>query len=108
MLAALAEQDAPLSVLMAEYERYVASGEINSTVADQQEATNRVVAAFSDRATQIDRLDGVTVDLPHAWFNVRPSNTEPLLRLNVEAATHEEVDNLVAEILGIVRSEDAQ
>ncbi len=108
VLAALAEQDAPLSVLMAEYERYVASGEINSTVADQQEATNRVVAAFSDRATQIDRLDGVTVDLPHAWFNVRPSNTEPLLRLNVEAATREEVDNLVAEILGIVRSEDAQ
>lgn len=108
VLAALAEQDAPLSVLMAKYERYVASGEINSTVTDQHEATNRVIDAFSDRATSVDRLDGVTVDLANAWFNVRASNTEPLLRLNVEAPTREEVDTLADEILGIIRSGEGQ
>ena len=75
---------------------------------DQHEATNRVIDAFSDRATSVDRLDGVTVDLANAWFNVRASNTEPLLRLNVEAPTREEVDTLADEILGIIRSGEGQ
>ena len=106
VLAALAEQDAPLSELMAQYERYTASGEINSEVADQDAATKRVVDAFKDRAESVDTLDGVTVQLKDskAWFNVRASNTEPLLRLNAEAPTREEVDALTEEILGIIRA----
>ena len=105
VLAALAEQDAPLSELMGAYDRYAASGEINSEVADQAAATQRVVEAFRDRAESVDTLDGVTVQLKDskAWFNVRASNTEPLLRLNAEAPTREEVDALTSEILGIIR-----
>ena len=106
VLAALAEQDAPLSEMMAAYDRYAASGEINSEVADQAVATQRVVDAFRDRADSVDTLDGVTVQLRNskAWFNVRASNTEPLLRLNAEAPTREEVDALTEEILGIIRA----
>ena len=106
VLAALAEQDAPLSELMGAYERYTASGEINSEVADQAAATQRVVDAFKDRAESVDTLDGVTVQLKDskAWFNVRASNTEPLLRLNAEAPTRDEVDALTEEILGIIRA----
>ncbi|WP_280445895.1 phosphomannomutase/phosphoglucomutase [Nocardia brasiliensis] len=105
VLAALGEQDRPVSELMAAYETYAASGEINSTVADAQERTLAVVAAFASRTVSVDRLDGVTVQLADdAWFNLRASNTEPLLRLNVEARSPEEVDALVTEILSIVRS----
>ncbi|TJZ81490.1 phosphomannomutase/phosphoglucomutase [Rhodococcus oryzae] len=105
VLAALGEQDRPLSDLMKSYERYEASGEINSTVADAAERTAAVLAAFSGRTKSVDRLDGVTVNLGQgAWFNLRASNTEPLLRMNVEARTGEEVDALVAEILGVVRA----
>ncbi|MFC0451566.1 phosphomannomutase/phosphoglucomutase [Rhodococcus jostii] len=105
VLAALGEQDRPLSELMAKYERYAASGEINSTVADAAERTDAVVAAFAGRTTGVDRLDGVTVELTgDAWFNLRASNTEPLLRLNVEAPTTADVDALVTEIVGIVRA----
>ncbi len=104
VLAALGEKDRPLSELTASYECYAASGEVNSTVADAHERTKAVLAAFETRATSIDRLDGVTVNLgAGAWFNLRASNTEPLLRLNVEARTTEEVDALVTEILTIVR-----
>lgn len=105
VLAALAEHDGPLSELMARYDRYAASGEINSEVADQQAATQRVVDAFADRAESVDELDGVTVTLPgKVWFNVRASNTEPLLRLNAEAPTREEVDAVVQEVLGLIRA----
>ncbi|WP_433576437.1 phosphomannomutase/phosphoglucomutase [Nocardia brasiliensis] len=105
VLAALGEQDRPVSELMAAYETYAASGEINSTVADAQERTLAVVEAFASRTVSVDRLDGVTVQLADdAWFNLRASNTEPLLRLNVEARSPEEVDVLVTEILRIVRS----
>lgn len=107
VLAALAEFDGPLSELMAKYERYVASGELNSTVEDQAAATDAVLDAFTSRIDEVDRLDGITVTLKgtKAWFNVRASNTEPLLRLNVEAESQEEVDTLSAEILGVIRSE---
>ncbi|MGV0432261.1 phosphomannomutase/phosphoglucomutase [Corynebacterium sp. 20_84] len=105
VLAALAEQDAPLSELMASYNCYAASGEINSEVADQDATMEAVVEAFADRTENVDRLDGVTISLKDtkAWFNVRASNTEPLLRLNVEAETQDEVDALVADVLGIIR-----
>ena len=106
VLAALGSQDKPLSQMMAEYERYEASGEINSTVADQAASTQAVLDAFADRTASVDELDGVTVDLKDskAWFNVRASNTEPLLRLNVEAPTRAEVEDLVAEILAVIRA----
>ncbi|WP_433716674.1 phosphomannomutase/phosphoglucomutase [Nocardia sp. CA-084685] len=105
VLAALGEKDRPISELMSSYETYAASGEINSTVADAKERTMAVVDAFRDRAKSVDRLDGVTVALADdAWFNLRASNTEPLLRLNVEARSTEEVSALVTEILSIVRS----
>ncbi|WKD61811.1 Phosphomannomutase/phosphoglucomutase [Corynebacterium ciconiae DSM 44920] len=109
VLAALGEQDGPLSELMARYTRYAASGEINSVLENAQQQEERreaVVEAFADRTESIDRLDGVTVELAGtpAWFNVRASNTEPLLRLNVEAPTEADVQELVTEILGIIRA----
>ncbi|MFI9401010.1 phosphomannomutase/phosphoglucomutase [Nocardia sp. NPDC052316] len=105
VLAALGEKDRPVSELMSAYETYAASGEINSTVPDAKERTLAVVEAFADRTISVDRLDGVTVQLADdAWFNLRASNTEPLLRLNVEARSTEDVDALVTEILSIVRS----
>lgn len=108
VLAALSQQDQPLSEFMATYQRYAASGEINSRLADaaaQQRKQEAVELAFTERAAAIDHMDGLTVKLKDskAWFNVRASNTEPLLRLNVEASTTAEVDALVAEILGIIR-----
>ena len=86
VLAALGAQDGPLSVLLAEYSRYTASGEINSEVSDQAAVAAQVREAFAGRpGVTIDELDGLTVTGPGWWFNLRPSNTEPLLRLNVEA-----------------------
>ena len=99
VLAALAEQDRPLSEMMADYQRYEASGEINFTVADAPAIVDAVLQAFGSRVHAIDHLDGVTVDLGDGrWFNLRMSNTEPLLRLNVEARSAEEVKELVDEI----------
>lgn len=105
VLAALGDSTRPVSDLMAAYAVYAASGEINSTVADAADRTAAVLAAFADRTESVDRMDGVTVDLgDHAWFNLRASNTEPLLRLNVEAGSQAEVNALVTEILSIVRA----
>jgi phosphomannomutase len=107
VLAALGEQPGPLSELTAEYSRYAASGEINSEVADQAGRTAAVRAAYADRSgIEIDDLDGMTVALPAEgwWFNLRPSNTEPLLRLNIEARTSDEVAALRDEVLAIVRA----
>ena len=104
LLAALGTQDAPLSQLMADYDRYSASGEINSTVTDQAAATAAVRAAFAERA-EFDELDGLTVRLRDgSWFNLRASNTEPLLRLNVEAADATAMAALRDEVLAIVRA----
>ena len=104
MLAALGGQPGPLSQLMAEYARYHASGEINSQVADQAEATARVKQAFAGRpGVRTDGLDGLTVATGDWWFNLRPSNTEPLLRLNVEAGSEAAMAALRDEVLGIVR-----
>ena len=104
VLAALGEQDGPLSALTAQYDRYAASGEINSTVTSQQLSTEAVQAAFADRTESTDDLDGVTVELGEgAWFNVRPSNTEPLLRLNVEARTTAEMESIRDEALAAIR-----
>jgi phosphomannomutase len=106
VLAALGEQSGTISALMADYERYAASGEINSTVRDQAERTAAVKSTFAARdGVEFDELDGLTVRLPdRSWFNLRPSNTEPLLRLNVEAADTAAVDRLRDEVLAIVRA----
>ncbi len=108
VLAALGEQDSPLSEVMADYTRYAASGEINSILDStkaQVERMEAVTDAFASRAASVDRLDGVTVDLGDGtWFNLRASNTEPLLRLNAEAPTREGVDAMVDEVLSIVRA----
>jgi phosphomannomutase len=104
-LAALGEQPAPLSRLLAAYTRYVASGEINSEVADQAASTERVRQAFAARpGVSTDGLDGLTVSSGAWWFNLRPSNTEPLLRLNVEADTEATMTALRDEVLGVVRA----
>ncbi|MFR9806343.1 phosphomannomutase/phosphoglucomutase [Pseudonocardia sp. RS010] len=106
VLAALGEQHEPLSALMAAYERYRASGEINSTVADQAGRVAAVRQTYGAReGVEFDELDGLTVALPDgSWFNLRASNTEPLLRLNVEAADEAAVAALRDEVLAIVRA----
>ncbi len=110
VIAALGEQgERTLSELAAEYERYVASGEINSRVPDVAAATARVEAAFADRpGVRLDRLDGLSVIADSAgwWFNVRPSNTEPLLRLNAEAPDTATMEKLRDEVLNLVRTSD--
>jgi phosphomannomutase len=106
VLAALGEQARPLSELTAAYSRYAASGEINSTVADAAAATEAVRKAFTEEdGVTVDELDGLTVSLPDgAWFNLRASNTEPLLRLNVEAPDERRMAELRDRVLGMVRA----
>ncbi|HET8680615.1 MAG TPA: phosphomannomutase/phosphoglucomutase, partial [Micromonosporaceae bacterium] len=106
VLAALGGQDEPLSRLASGFMRYAASGEINSTVTDQQAKMAEVQAAFAGTAgATTDHLDGLTIRFPDgAWVNLRPSNTEPLLRLNVEARDHVRMAALRDEVLGIVRA----
>jgi phosphomannomutase len=102
VLAALGEQHQPLSALVSRFERYVASGEVNSRVEDQAGATERVAAAYA--VQELDRTDGLTVRFGDgAWFNLRPSNTEPLLRLNVEAPRADRMAALRDEVLALVR-----
>ncbi|MFW6693381.1 phosphomannomutase/phosphoglucomutase [Streptomyces sp. MAR4 CNX-425] len=104
VLAALGGQDGPLSQLVAAYDRYAASGEINSTVADQDGRIAAVRAAYTGRAgVSIDELDGLTVTGDGWWFNLRASNTEPLLRLNVEAGDAETMARVRDEALALVR-----
>jgi phosphomannomutase len=104
VLAALGEQGGTLADLTARYNRYVASGEINTTVADQAGRVTAVRTAFADRATGGDELDGLTVELGDgSWFNVRASNTEPLLRLNVEGPDEASMANVRDEALAVIR-----
>jgi phosphomannomutase len=103
-LAALGTDTRPLSQILGSYERYVASGEVNSEVADQAAVTSKVKSAYSQRpGVTVDELDGLTISGDDWWFNLRPSNTEPLLRLNVEASTEAAMASLRDEVLGIVR-----
>ncbi|RDV45546.1 phosphomannomutase/phosphoglucomutase [Leifsonia sp. ku-ls] len=108
LLAEFGSQDRPLSELSARYTPYAMSGEINSTVDDVPAAFTRIVEAFTGRA-DFDELDGLTVtgqvgqDEPFWWFSVRPSNTEPLLRLNVEAADQPTMARIRDEVLALIR-----
>jgi len=101
-LGELSAADRPLSDLLEPFRKYFDSGEINSEVADQAERIERIAAALSD-GTQ-DRLDGLTVEYQDWWCNVRPSNTEPLLRLNVEARNADLLEEKTAMVLGLIRS----
>lgn len=105
-LAALGGQDQPLSAMLARYDRYAQSGEVNSEVADAAERIEAVAQRYGARpGAGLDRLDGLTVDLGNGrWFNLRPSNTEPLLRLNVEAPDEPAMAELRDEILTFVRT----
>jgi phosphomannomutase len=101
VLAQLSKAGVPLSELRRPFERYTASGEINTEVADQKAAMEKVADAYPDAPK--DTLDGLSVDCGDFWFNVRPSNTEPLLRLNLEAIDAETCGRATDEVLGLIR-----
>nr|WP_107905739.1 phosphomannomutase/phosphoglucomutase [Streptomyces chartreusis] len=105
VLAALGGQEGPLSGLVAQYDRYAGSGEINSTVADQTDRLAAIRTAYEGRDDiHLDNLDGLTVTSTDWWFNVRPSNTEPLLRLNAEARDEGTMRKVRDEALAIIRA----
>ncbi|MFC8665565.1 phosphomannomutase/phosphoglucomutase [Streptomyces sp. NPDC057199] len=104
VLAALGGQEGTLSALVAQYDRYAGSGEINSTVDDQAGRLAAIKAAYEGReGITLDELDGLTVSAADWWFNVRPSNTEPLLRLNAEARDEPTMTKVRDEALAIIR-----
>ena len=100
VLSAVACHEGTMSEQVAPYTTYTQSGEINFENDDKEGAMNALIDAFPDG--EVERLDGVTVTLPTWWCNVRASNTEPLLRLNVEAKTKEEVDQRVSEVAAML------
>ncbi|MEV8568052.1 phosphomannomutase/phosphoglucomutase [Streptomyces sp. NPDC051322] len=105
VLAALGHQPGTLSSLVAQYDRYTGSGEINSTVDDQQARTDAVRASYAGLpGVTTDELDGLTVTSKDWWFNLRPSNTEPLLRLNVEARDEPTMAKVRDDVLQLVRA----
>jgi phosphomannomutase len=105
VLAALGEQDGPLSDLGRQYEPYVSSGEINSEIEDKAAAIERVRASFDGEDIEIDHMDGSTFSAKDGswWFNLRPSNTEPFLRLNAEAKDAQTMAQVRDRVLSIVR-----
>jgi len=102
-IAALGETTTTMSELLAPYIRYFASGEINSKVADTKAATELVEKSYTSEKVTIDHLDGLTANGDTWWFNLRPSNTEPLLRLNVEASTQAQMESVRDEVLALIR-----
>jgi phosphomannomutase len=103
-IAALGTSKASISELLASYSRYVQSGEINTKVADVQQATEIVKQRYSSTEVEIDYLDGLTVNGDSWWFNLRPSNTEPLLRLNVEAKDQAQMQSIRDQVLALIRN----
>jgi phosphomannomutase len=102
VLELMSKAKAPLSTLLEPFRRYADSGEINTEVADPAGATEAVAAHEAASGGTLDRLDGLTVDHGEWWYNLRPSNTEPLLRLNVEARTEAECERHTQEVLALV------
>jgi phosphomannomutase len=104
-LSALSDTDRPLSELLVDFERYVVSGEINSTVDDPAGIAADIEATYADMdGVAVDHLDGLTVTTDDWWFNVRPSNTEPLLRLNVEGKDEQTMQRVRDDVLARIRS----
>jgi phosphomannomutase len=93
-----------LSEVLKPFIRYVSSGEINTKVTDAKAVVTQIEQVFAERATEVDNLDGMTVSLPTGWFNVRSSNTEPLLRLNAEANNQADMAAIRDEVLAIMKS----
>ena len=104
-IAALGEQKLTLSKLLKPFIRYVSSGEINSKIGKPEKALRAIEEKYS-KSGEVDHLDGLTVNGDTWWFNVRPSNTEPLLRLNVEAKTQAKLDRVRDEVLALIRSSE--
>ena len=102
ILNLMAKTGKKVSELVADLRRYSHSGEINSEVADKDSVIAKLKEKYTDGV--ITELDGVKIDYPDWWFNVRPSNTEPVLRLNLEAETKEKMDEKQAELLAIIRA----
>jgi phosphomannomutase len=92
-----------LSELLKQVDRRFRSGEINSRVADQQAKLDELIARYAPQGAEIDKLDGITIAFPSWWANIRPSNTEPYLRLNVEADSSEEMQQRRDELLALIR-----
>jgi phosphomannomutase len=108
VIAALSEADRPLSELMADFDPYPLSGEINSEVVDTAAAVAAVAAAYADReGVTLDRLDGLTVSHADWTFNVRPSNTEPLLRLNAEGRDRAIMERVRDDVLALIRKDSS-
>ena len=103
VLELLSKSHLPLSEVLRPFDRYADSGEINTEVHDPHAVIERVASVFADKRQE--RLDGLTVDGGDWWFNLRPSNTEPLLRLNLEARTRDECERHVDEVLAVIRGE---
>ncbi|CAB5071209.1 unannotated protein [freshwater metagenome] len=102
-IAALGESKSPLSKILKPYQRYFSSGEINSTVKDASKVLIAIEEEFGHReGATVDHLDGLTINTPNWWFNVRSSNTEPLLRLNAEAPTQAKLDRIQKEVLTLI------
>lgn len=102
VLEVMAKTGKPLSELRVPFERYAASGEINTKVANPALVIERIEAAYAMKATSVDHLDGLTVDFGSWWFNLRASNTEPLLRLNLEAPTEDECTAHTADVVSLI------
>jgi phosphomannomutase len=104
VLELLSEADRPLSECLRPLDQYDRSGEINSDVVDPKATMQAIEAFYKGTATAIDHLDGVTIEFSDWWFNLRPSNTQPLLRLNVEVHDPETLNRKINEVLGLVRA----
>jgi phosphomannomutase len=105
-IAALGETDSTLSQLLKTFNRYYSSGEINSTVADAKAAMAQVEKIYVKKGdVEVDYLDGLTINGDTWWFNLRASNTEPLLRLNVEASTEARMKKVRDDVLNTIRGE---
>ena len=103
VLEMMSQSASTLSELAAPFKRFAASGEINTEVADPQGTVARIAATLKEAGVSVDGLDGLTADYGTWWFNLRPSNTEPLLRLNVEAADEEACQQRVNEVLAMIK-----
>jgi phosphomannomutase len=103
-IAALGESKKSLSSILQDFDRYVSSGEINSEVSDSQAAMDKIEKLYGTKdGVEVDHLDGLTINGDTWWFNLRASNTEPLLRLNVEASTEKEMKKVRDDVLNIIR-----
>jgi phosphomannomutase len=104
-IAALGETSVPLSELLTPFNRYISSGEINSTVSDAVASSKQIEESYGAMpGVELDHLDGLTVTGDTWWFNLRASNTEPLLRLNVEATTAQEMESIRDAVLTTIRA----